>query len=301
MTTDNRPQATSQTRMARRVVRATTRCLLTVGVATATLLGSSHARAATLRVPSLTIPGVSAFDSNYPSELSFVNIAADYGAPPGLGSSAVTLDTPGVADRAEIAFGVNVGGDPTPYDLPPLRTTEISDLSYYAFRSSASTAEPSAAPRLLMSLWVRGLGEWFTYYDPADNRSGVFPQDTWTRLDAIQGGDALWRVVRSAPDGTRYTVLVPWRTLVEMTTFADAGPAFLVRLHVLQGPTLWATVEHGGLYAAVDGLMLNTLVLDFETFIPAKDDCKDGGWATSWPAGTFKNQGDCISHFAHID
>jgi hypothetical protein len=29
-----------------------------------------------------------------------------------------------------------------------------------------------------------------------------------------------------------------------------------------------------------------------------KDACKNGGWQTNFPAGTFKNQGDCVSFFA---
>jgi hypothetical protein len=29
-----------------------------------------------------------------------------------------------------------------------------------------------------------------------------------------------------------------------------------------------------------------------------KDQCKGGGWQTNFPAGTFKNQGDCVSFFA---
>jgi hypothetical protein len=29
-----------------------------------------------------------------------------------------------------------------------------------------------------------------------------------------------------------------------------------------------------------------------------KDQCKNGGWQTNFPAGTFKNQGDCVSFFA---
>jgi len=29
-----------------------------------------------------------------------------------------------------------------------------------------------------------------------------------------------------------------------------------------------------------------------------KDQCKNGGWQSNFPAGTFKNQGDCVSFFA---
>jgi hypothetical protein len=31
--------------------------------------------------------------------------------------------------------------------------------------------------------------------------------------------------------------------------------------------------------------------------LAGKDDCKNGGWASS-TAPAFKNQGDCVSHFA---
>src|SRR5260221_822083 len=32
-----------------------------------------------------------------------------------------------------------------------------------------------------------------------------------------------------------------------------------------------------------------------------KDQCKNGGWKTNFPPGTFKNQGDCVSFFNHHD
>jgi hypothetical protein len=34
-----------------------------------------------------------------------------------------------------------------------------------------------------------------------------------------------------------------------------------------------------------------------DVVLTSKNDCKDGGWATSYPT-TFKNQGDCVSSFA---
>ena len=30
----------------------------------------------------------------------------------------------------------------------------------------------------------------------------------------------------------------------------------------------------------------------------AADQCKNNGWKNNFPAGTFKNQGDCVSFFA---
>jgi hypothetical protein len=49
----------------------------------------------------------------------------------------------------------------------------------------------------------------------------------------------------------------------------------------------------------VDNVMINTTTYTFEP-APTKDSCKNGGWQdfTSSP-GPFKNQGDCVSFFAH--
>ena len=33
--------------------------------------------------------------------------------------------------------------------------------------------------------------------------------------------------------------------------------------------------------------------------LTSKDQCKDGGWATSYPT-TYKNQGECVSSFAKL-
>jgi hypothetical protein len=48
----------------------------------------------------------------------------------------------------------------------------------------------------------------------------------------------------------------------------------------------------------IDNTNVNGTVYDYE--FTSKDDCKDGGWKnfTSAP-GPFKNQGDCVSYFAH--
>ena len=47
-----------------------------------------------------------------------------------------------------------------------------------------------------------------------------------------------------------------------------------------------------------DALVFNDVTYDFDLRVFVKDDCKNGGWATNWAAGTFVNQGDCVSYFA---
>jgi hypothetical protein len=39
------------------------------------------------------------------------------------------------------------------------------------------------------------------------------------------------------------------------------------------------------------------VVTDAQLLPTSKDQCKDGGWAASYPT-TFKNQGECVSSFA---
>ena len=83
---------------------------------------------------------------------------------------------------------------------------------------------------------------------------------------------------------------VPWSTIV-----VNNPAAVVLRIGINQGS------GNPGLFGAADGFTFNGSTYDFEAFNPTKDDCKDGGWATRWTTGTFKNQGACVSYFARLD
>lgn len=55
---------------------------------------------------------------------------------------------------------------------------------------------------------------------------------------------------------------------------------------------------NAGLTSAVDGLTIGSKTFDFGPRVLTGADCKDGGWATTFAPGTFKNQGACVSFYA---
>jgi hypothetical protein len=86
------------------------------------------------------------------------------------------------------------------------------------------------------------------------------------------------------PGGTFYD---PWGAAQARYSGKIVTDIFVVSDY---GPTGSQTV-------LIDNTNVNGTVYDYE--FDSKDDCKDGGWQkfTSSP-GPFKNQGQCVSHFA---
>jgi hypothetical protein len=62
------------------------------------------------------------------------------------------------------------------------------------------------------------------------------------------------------------------------------------------GFSLGSGVKGDGVINAIDFAGTHYTFADDVT-LTSKDECKDGGWATSYPT-TFKNQGECVSSFA---
>jgi hypothetical protein len=217
-----------------------------------------------------------------------IEIAADYGAPAGFGSSALVLDTPASNDKAQtfkslVTDGVGVA------------LADVDEIAYSAYRSSTSTANPVQAPSLNIEIDANGLvaaGGFATLvYEPVYNGYAAYPTNTWTSHDAYNGGAGVWWSTQPIPGvPLAFNSFVPWSAIV-----AANPDAVVLRIGINQGG------GNPGLYGAADAYSFNGTTYDFEAFNPTKDDCKDGGWETNWAAGTFKNQGACVSHFARMD
>src|SRR5262249_51209775 len=125
-------------------------------------------------------------------------------------------------------------------------------------------------------------GTIFVYIGPPPSYTGC-PQNVWTNtgnlltptslVDSSQTGGTFfepWAATQSRPSG---------KTVTDIFLVSDNGP----------GPPFSQTV-------LIDNTNVNGTVYDYE---PGKDDCKDGGWQNfTFPPGPFKNQGQCVSHFA---
>jgi hypothetical protein len=79
-------------------------------------------------------------------------------------------------------------------------------------------------------------------------------------------------------------------------TLDDWSTAFSDAEVTAFGFSLGSGVKGDGVINAIDFAATHYTFADDVT-LTSKDECKDGGWATSYPT-TFKNQGECVSSFA---
>jgi hypothetical protein len=214
-----------------------------------------------------------------------VEIADDYGAPVGFGSSALVLDTPLNNDKAQVFKSYVTDG-------VGVAMSDVAEIGYWAWRSSASTANAVQAPAMNIEVDVNGLaaagGFTTLVYEPVYNGYAAYPTDSWTSHDAYNGGAGIWWSTQAIPG-----VPLAFDSFVAWSVIAAANPeAVVLRVGINQGG------GNPGLYGAADAVAFNGTTHDFELSNPTKDDCKNGGWETNWAVGTFKNQGACVSHFA---
>src|SRR6185503_10393603 len=85
-------------------------------------------------------------------------------------------------------------------------------------------------------------------------------------------------------------------------TFYDSWAHVLATYGSLAVTGIQLVTDSGWMFGTqtvlVDNVQINNMLFTFEA-APTKESCKNGGWKdfTSSP-GPFKNQGDCVSHFA---
>lgn len=275
------------------MMKSTKRMLrVTTAVSAAAVMVATTAFAATVQVSTLEPSDANPYDNagwvEFERGTGVVEIAGDYGAPAGFGSSALVLDTPVSNDKAQafkslVADGVGV------------QLSAVDEIGYSGYRSSASTASEVQAPALNIEIDTNGLattgGFTTLVYEPVYNSTGAYPTDTWTAHDAYNGGAGIWwstQVISGVP--LAFDSFVAWSQIV------DNNPdAVVLRIGINQGG------GNAGLFGAADAFAFNGTTYDFEAFSPTKDDCKDGGWNTNFTVGTYKNQGACVSFFARMD
>ena len=126
-------------------------------------------------------------------------------------------------------------------------------------------------------------GAIFVYIGPPPSYTGC-PQNVWTNTGNLLTPTSL--VDSSQTGGTFFE---PWATTQSRLSGKTVTDIFLVSDNG-PGPSFSQTV-------LIDNTNVNGTVYDYEP--GSKDDCKDGGWQNfTFPPGPFKNQGQCVSHFA---
>ncbi|MFC3688598.1 hypothetical protein [Aquipuribacter hungaricus] len=200
-----------------------------------------------------------------------------FGAPAGLGTGALQLSTPDFGAKAQLV---------TSADLP---LSALQDASFSTFRAASSTAPDVQTPAINVTIDHNGptvdggfavlvFEPYYTY--------GTSPEGSWETWSAK--GQAKWWSTRAIPG-----VPTSFSSFVALDDIIAANPAARISsFGVNQGS------GNPDLLAAVDGLTVGGTTYDFEPRVFTKVDCKDGGWATNFPADTFVNQGDCVSYYA---
>lgn len=194
------------------------------------------------------------------------------------GVGALQLNTPDAAAKAELT---------TAAAGAPLET--LSNASYGTFRDATSTSNDvqTAAIKVVIDFNGAATGGFNTIvFEPEYTYPGQVADGEWQTWAA--GGDAKWWATRPMPGVTlAFDSFVPLSTIIAANQDA-----------VINAITVGTGSGNPGLLAGVDFLTVGETTYDFGPRAFDKADCKDGGWATSFTADQFVNQGDCVSFFA---
>jgi hypothetical protein len=127
-------------------------------------------------------------------------------------------------------------------------------------------------------------GTIFVYIGPPPSYTGC-PPNLWSNTGNLLTPASLVDTSQ-LPGGAFYD---PWSAAQARYNGKAVTDIFLVSDNGA-GPSFSQTV-------LIDNTNVNGTVYDYE--FASKDDCKDGGWQNfTFPPGPFKNQGQCVSHFA---
>jgi len=258
-----------------------TRAVTGLAVTLFAVLGlASSAMAATVLVTQNT----STWTTNDTNADGSVTWSSAFGAPPGLGSSALRLANDASPAAKSQLFTFTMAGMPL---------SQVDNLGYSTYQASpAGIADPSYQ----LQIFGNGGTSGFTtlVFEPYQNAGeGPILPATWQHWD-VSGPGLFW--------STR-TVTCSNGTLVG----SPGGPATYTLADV-QAACPDATVIGIGVNigsnnptwtVGTDGVEFNDTTYDFEigTKPASKDQCKNGGWQ-SFNEPAFKNQGDCVSYVA---
>ena len=202
-----------------------------------------------------------------------VSFSSAYGAPAGLGSSALRLTTVAAADKADY-WTDTVGGTPL---------AQVSQLGYWTYQHAASFAGGDASLQLAVDLNGAADGGFTTLvYEPYWN--GTVTADTWQQWDAASGS---WWSTRTGGGLVAGGGGPPLYTIAQVQALDPDAVVLGIGVNVGS--------NNPGYDVGADGVQFNDTTWDFEVPPPMPSstaDCKQGGWESY---GVFKNQGDCVS------
>jgi hypothetical protein len=239
----------------------------------ALMLVSAAAAATTVRVTQNT----TSWTQDDTRGAGTVTWTSAYGAPSGLGTSALQLaTTASTADKAGL-YTHTMAGTPL---------AAVTDLSYWTYQAQG----PAVADASYQLQVDTGCGFTTLVYEPYWNVTQPIVPATWQQWDVDSG---LFWSSKNITCGTSAIV-------------AGAGGPPLYTLSAVEAMFPNAVVVGIGVNVgtfnpaytvAVDGVQFNDTVYDFEigTSPSSKDQCKDEGWMT-FDDPSFSNQGDCVSY-----
>jgi hypothetical protein len=194
---------------------------------------------------------------------------AEYVSPGNNSNRAVRL----TAEASGQAFsGVSFG---IPAGLAINDLNQLSTDYHFAAGSSCGVGTPRFGIQL-----AGHPGTIFVYIGPPPNYTGC-PAGAWSNTGNLLTAASL--VDSSQVGGTFYE---PWTTTQARLSGANVSAVFIV-----------SDTGGGPQTVIVDNTNLNGTSHDYE--FESKEDCKKGGWQNfTFAPGPFKNQGQCVSHFA---
>jgi hypothetical protein len=237
----------------------------------------------------------------YPSDIGSTWFTADT-RPPG---SVDIEDTYGGAGGSEAAVVMRTpdGTAKAQFLTDQWAGTELADItamSYSTYRAPASDNGVSLpAINLRVDLNGDDVADRYMVYEPYVDygNAAAAVEGSWQSWDAYRSGTARWWISGDPTCGQ--STPCTWNQI--LTLYPDAeireGAGFPGSLGFNQGS------GNPGLIGAADMLQVaagaRDVTYDFEedVTLSGKDECKKGGWADSTNP-EFRNQGDCVSHFA---
>lgn len=213
-----------------------------------------------------------------------VQFVSDANPPAGAGALQLTTDATNTA-KAQLMTGDQAGTS----------LSEITALSYWTKQVSAS--DPAVGdPSFQLAISTTGdpsTPNTTLVYEPYWN--GTVVSNAWQEWNVLDG--QFWSSKSVDPSAGNDQGLVAGAGGPPLYTLADVEAMYPDAVVVGIGVNVGTynpnyTVE-------ADALQFNDTTYDFEPHVYTKDDCKNGGWqSASIPGAPYKNQGDCVSHFA---
>jgi hypothetical protein len=149
------------------------------------------------------------------------------------------------------------------YSYVGTKLTDLSSLSYWDYRSSASTN--SAAQRIGLNLEVDyvGNGSSFTtlVFEPIYQPGGIgaLHTDMWQYWDALQSGAGVWWSTKAIPGVCAFNCFVPWSTILSNNSNAKISGG--LGFNVGSG---WVGQFSGNADALTVGVSSSNTTYDFE-------------------------------------